>query len=74
MHLETYDLTDSVASTEPSSSVSGTRTHPATIAMRDALKNEANEMVKGVLSAMLTEQVNSGTKEVVEVCETSSNH
>jgi len=37
--------------------------------MRDALRNEANEMVKGVLSAMLTEQVNFCIREVVEVCE-----
>ncbi|KIM70771.1 hypothetical protein SCLCIDRAFT_100585 [Scleroderma citrinum Foug A] len=70
-HLETYDSTGAVASSDSSSPVSGTCTHPATIAMRDALRNEANEMIKSVLSAILAEQVNPGTREVVEITSTA---
>lgn len=34
-------------------SKSGTRTHPATIAMREGLRGEASEMVMSILAAVL---------------------
>ncbi|KAL4072476.1 hypothetical protein V8B97DRAFT_1870578 [Scleroderma yunnanense] len=71
VHLGIRESTNIMASTDLASSVSGTRTHPATIAMRDALREEAGEMAEGVLSTMLAEQANSWTREIVEITSTA---
>ncbi|KAI5996146.1 hypothetical protein EDD15DRAFT_2250674 [Pisolithus albus] len=55
----------------PSSSVSGTRTHPATRAMRDILGTEAREMVEAALSALLVEQAELWARDIVEVTATA---
>ncbi|KIJ62130.1 hypothetical protein HYDPIDRAFT_189201 [Hydnomerulius pinastri MD-312] len=51
---------------------SGTKTHPATIAMREGLRVEAGEMVKGVLGAVLANAGAWGMNaEVVEITRTA---
>ncbi|KAI6029783.1 hypothetical protein BKA83DRAFT_4223100 [Pisolithus microcarpus] len=55
----------------PSSSVSGTRTHPATVAMRDILGTQAREMVEAALSALLVEQAEFWARDIVEVTATA---
>ncbi|KAI6148762.1 hypothetical protein BKA82DRAFT_4141239 [Pisolithus tinctorius] len=62
-----YASTSSV----PSSSVSGTRTHPATVAMRDVLGSQARDMIEAALSAMLVEQAEFWTRDVVEITATA---
>lgn len=55
---------------EPSTSdphmKSGTRTHPATVAMREGLREEANEMLKSILVAVLA-SADIWSTEVIEV-------
>ncbi|KIK11869.1 hypothetical protein PISMIDRAFT_469939 [Pisolithus microcarpus 441] len=73
--LSETDAADNVqyASTSsiPSSSVSGTRTHPATVAMRDILGTQAREMVEAALSALLVEQAEFWARDIVEVTATA---
>lgn len=61
---------DEPADAEPSTSdshlKSGTRTHPATIAMREGLRGEANEMVKSILAAVLG-SAEMWSRDVIEV-------
>ncbi|KAI6124397.1 hypothetical protein EDD16DRAFT_1561551 [Pisolithus croceorrhizus] len=55
----------------PSDSVSGTRTHPATVAMRDILGTQAREMIEAALSALLVEQVEFWARDIVEITATA---
>lgn len=63
-------LGDEPADLEPSTSdsdtKSGTRTHPATIAMREGLRGEANEMVQSILAAVLG-SAEMWSRDVIEV-------
>ncbi|KAG8216912.1 hypothetical protein J3R82DRAFT_7187 [Butyriboletus roseoflavus] len=61
---------DAEPSTSDSHSESGTRTHPATIAMREGLRGEASEMVKSILAAVL-ESAELWSREVIEITSTA---
>lgn len=67
MQVGAADAVDSDGATPLPKSVSGTRTHPATVAMQDELCAQAREMVKTVLSAVLEGQIQIWSKEVIEV-------
>ncbi|KAI6043246.1 hypothetical protein EDC04DRAFT_774142 [Pisolithus marmoratus] len=54
-----------------SGSVSGTHTHPATVAMRDVLGTQAREIIEVTLSAMLVEQAEFWVRDVVEITATA---
>ncbi|KAH0826681.1 hypothetical protein J3R83DRAFT_5069 [Lanmaoa asiatica] len=57
---------DAEPSTSDSHTKSGTRTHPATIVMREGLRGEASEMVKSVLAAVLG-SAEMWSRDVIEV-------
>ncbi|KAG6334178.1 hypothetical protein ID866_4907 [Astraeus odoratus] len=54
--------------TVPSSSVSGTRTHPATIAMREGLREQGREMLAGILNAFVAGGGETWSSGVARVC------
>lgn len=57
---------DAKLSTSDSHVKSGTRIHPATIAMREELRGEAIEMVKTILTAVLA-STEMWSRDVIEV-------